>query len=108
SLGLLGGSQPDVLVLCHEVGRTHVSGYGPQFPLPPLAELIELNLAHARLRRPGARCAGVSLNTGKLSAAKAEQVMAALEQELGLPVADPVRAGRRLSALVDACLAAEG
>ncbi|NDY96836.1 DUF1611 domain-containing protein [Wenzhouxiangella limi] len=105
SLGLLSGSQPDVLVLCHEAGRSHVSGYGPQFPLPPLAELIELNLAHARLRRPGARCAGISLNTGTLSAVKAEQAMAALEQELGLPVVDPVRGGTRFVALVEACLA---
>lgn len=104
SLGLLGGSQPDVLVLCHEAGRRHVSGYGPDFPLPDLAELIDLNLAHARLRRPAVRCAGVSLNTGSLSEAEAEQGMQALEQELGLAVADPVRAGERFAALVDACL----
>jgi uncharacterized NAD-dependent epimerase/dehydratase family protein len=104
SLGLLSGSQPDVLVLCHELGRTFVSGYGPEFALLPLAELIELNLAHARLRRPDARCAGVSLNTGAVSEREAMQAMEDLEQQLGLPVADPVRGGSRLFALIDNCL----
>ncbi|MEE4639234.1 MAG: DUF1611 domain-containing protein [Wenzhouxiangella sp.] len=104
SLGLLSGSQPNVLVLCHELGRTHVSGYGPDFPLLPPAALIDLNLAHARLRRPDARCAGVSLNTGAVSEDMAEQAMRALEQELGLPVADPLRGGSRLAALVEHCL----
>ena len=35
SLGLLHGSQPDVLVLCHEPGREHLLGY-PDFPTPQL------------------------------------------------------------------------
>lgn len=104
SLGLLSGSQPDVLVLCHEVGRTHVSGYGPDFPLPTFRDTIDLHLAHARLLRPKARFAGISLNTGNLDEIAAEQAMRHLESALDLPVADPVRGGRRFQAMVDACL----
>ena len=43
SLGLLHGSQPDVIVVCHEPGRTHMLGY-PAYPIAGIAETIELNL----------------------------------------------------------------
>ncbi len=104
SLGLLQGSQPDVLVLCHAADRTWVSGYGPAFPLPPIEEVIELNLVHARLRKPGARMAGISLNTSGLDDARAEQAMDRLGARLGLPCADPVRGGERFETLITACL----
>lgn len=104
SLGLLQGSQPDVLVLCHAADRTHVSGYGPEFPLPPVAEVIELNLAHARLRRPEVRMAGVSLNTHGLSPDQADRLMDDFERDLGLVCADPLRGGERFERLVSACL----
>lgn len=104
SLGLLSGSQPDVLVLCHAHGRRHFSGYGTDFPLPPIEDVIELHLAHARLRRPGVRLAGISLNTCGLDASEAEAVMHHLQQQLGRPVADPLRGGQRFERLVQACL----
>ena len=106
SLGLLSGSQPDVLVLCHAHDRHHVSGYGPDFPLPPIESVIDLHLAHARLLRPQARVGGISLNTAGLAEAVAEQHLQQMEQALGLPVADPLRGGRRFQQLVDACLLA--
>ena len=43
SLGLLHGSQPDVIVVCHEPGRTHMLGHA-QFELPSIEETIDLNL----------------------------------------------------------------
>ncbi len=43
SLGLLHGSQPDVIVLCHEPGRDHLLGY-PDYPTPSLADAIALHL----------------------------------------------------------------
>ena len=39
SLGLLHGSQPDVIVVCHEPGRTHMLGH-PQFELPSIDDTI--------------------------------------------------------------------
>ena len=104
SLGLLHGSQPDVLVVCHEVGREHVIGH-PDYPLPSIEETIELNLRLGRRTNPAIRCAGVSLNTSKLEPEAARDLLAAQARRLRLPVADPVRGGPEFNALVDACLA---
>ena len=107
SLGLLHGSQPDVIVVCHQPGRLELLGH-PGFPLPSLPETIDLNLRLARRTNPAVRCAGVSLNTAALGAAEAEAVLAATAAELGLPAADPIRAGERFQRLIDACLDGAG
>ncbi len=104
SLGLLHGSQPDVIVLCHEAGRAEIIGC-PGYALPPLADAIALNLAHARRTNPAARCAGISLNTASLAAPEAAAVIAETAVALGLPVADPIRGGADFDRLVAACLA---
>lgn len=104
SLGLLHGSQPDVLVLCHEPGRESLLGF-PNYPTPSLTEAIALNLKLGSLTNPEIRCAGVSFNTSGLSEAEAEAVMAEASKVLGLPVADPMRGGPAFDALVEACLA---
>jgi uncharacterized NAD-dependent epimerase/dehydratase family protein len=104
ALGLLHGTQPDVIVMCHEAGRETVCDF-PQYPLPSLPEAIELNLRLARRTNPAARCAGVSLNTAKLDDASARTLLAHESARLGMPVADPIRGGREFDALVAACLA---
>ncbi len=103
SLGLLHGSQPDVIVVCHEPGRTHILGY-PQYPIPEIAETIELNLRLARRTNAGVRCAGVSLNTSRMGAEEARKLLAAEQERLGVPVADPMRGGVEFDRLVEACL----
>ena len=103
SLGLLHGSQPDVIVVCHEPGRTHMLGHS-QYALPTIEETIELNLSMGRRTNPAARCGGVSLNTSKLSQGEAQRLLEAESARLGLPVADPIRGGARFEALVDNCL----
>ena len=103
SLGLLHGSQPDVIVVCHEAGRKHVLGV-PAYSLPSLSETIELNLALGRRTNPAIRCAGVSINTSSLSVDEAEQYLQQVTAELGMPVADPIRAGARFDRLIDSCL----
>jgi len=104
SLGLLHGSQPDVLVVCHQAGRTHILGK-PDYLLPSLEETIDLNLRLGSRTNPDIRCAGVSLNTSQLDAEAARELMAIHSQRLGLPVADPIRGGPEFERLVDACLA---
>lgn len=104
SLGLLHGSQPDVFIVCHEPGRTHILGH-PDTALPTIAEVIAQTVALGRLTNPGIRCAGVSLNTGGMTAADADHVIAETARELGLPVADPLRGGPALERLLDACIA---
>jgi uncharacterized NAD-dependent epimerase/dehydratase family protein len=104
SLGLLHGSQPDVLVVCHQAGREHILGHS-DYPLPSIEDTIELNLQLGRRTNPAIRCAGVSLNTSKLEASAARELLASEAQRLGLPVADPIRGGPEFNQLVDACLA---
>jgi len=103
SLGLLHGSQPDVIVVCHEAGRETVLGT-PGYRLPTLQETIDLNLTLGRRTNPAIRCAGVSINTSALSIEDAEAYLQRVTTELGLPAADPIRAGVRFDRLIDACL----
>jgi uncharacterized NAD-dependent epimerase/dehydratase family protein len=103
SLGLLHGSQPDVIVVCHEPGRAHIVGH-PDLPIPSVEHTIELNLTLGRRTNPAIRCGGVSFNTSQLSDAQAQRLMASESQRLGLPVADPVRGGKELEHLLDNCL----
>jgi uncharacterized NAD-dependent epimerase/dehydratase family protein len=103
SLGLLHGTQPDVIVLCHEVDRDRVLGF-PDYATPALQETVDLTLTLARRTNPRVRCAGISLNTSKLDEARARAELTALAKSLNLPVADPIRGGPELDRLVDACL----
>src|SRR5262249_10280049 len=65
SLALLHGTQPDVLVLCHEVGRERLAGL-EEYATPDLQEAIGLNLILGRRTNQQIRCAGISLNTSIL------------------------------------------
>ena len=103
SLGLLHGTQPDVIVLCHEEGRERILGL-EDYPLPSLADAISLNHELARRTNPRVRCAGISLNTAALDAARARAVLAERKAQLGLPVADPMRNWPELEELVTSCL----
>jgi len=104
SLGLLHGSQPDVFVVCHEPGRTHVLGH-PAFALPTIEETIDMTIRLGRRTNPAIRCGGVSLNTSRLDEADALALLALHGEQLGLPAADPIRGGAAFDRLVDACLA---
>lgn len=103
TLGLLHGSQPDVMVLCHDPRRTEVRGL-TGFAFPPLPKVMDLYLSLARLTNPGTRFGGVSLNTAGMTEDDAEAALVAAERETGLPAADPVRGGGRLDRLVSACV----
>jgi uncharacterized NAD-dependent epimerase/dehydratase family protein len=103
SLGLLHGTQPDVIVACHQAGRERMMGWD-DVPVPDLTDTIDLNLQLARRTNPAVRCAGVSLNTFSLTEAEAAALLASESQRLGVPVADPIRGGAELDRLVEACL----
>jgi uncharacterized NAD-dependent epimerase/dehydratase family protein len=103
TLGLLHGSQPDAVVLCHAPERTTIEEY-PDYPIPPLAEVIDLYLRAGRLTNRAIRCIGLSINSSTLDDAQWHAYQAGLQQELGLPVCDPLRGG--VAALASALLAA--
>lgn len=91
TLGLLHGSKPDAIILCHEAGRTHVHGYEHK-PLLSLKAMIEVIETASAWQKP-ARVVGVSLNTKRLSEQEAYEAMADVTQETGLVCVDPYRTG---------------
>ena len=101
TMGLLHGSAPHALVLCHLAGSTEVEGF-PGHWLPPLRALIELHERAALPARP-AKVVAIALNTAALDYDAAREAVAATARETGLPTDDPVRFGA--AKLVDAVLA---
>lgn len=102
TLGLLHGSQPDALVLCHDPSRATIEGY-PDCPIPDLQHAIDRYLEAARLTNRGVRCVGLSINSSTLSEPQWHSYASELAQRLSLPVADPMRGG--VDRLADALLA---
>ena len=100
SLGLLHGSQPDALVLCHDPDRDHMRGL-PTCRLPAVDACIRLNESCGRLTNPACRTVGIAVNTSKRSEEDALGLLEALERQTGLPCVDPLRqgAGRLVDAL---------
>jgi uncharacterized NAD-dependent epimerase/dehydratase family protein len=95
TLGLLHGSAPDALVLCHDASRVEVKGF-PGLPLKSLRELLPLyEGAAAWSRAAGSRVpvVGIALNTSALGPEGAARALAAAAAETGRPAADPVREG---------------
>jgi uncharacterized NAD-dependent epimerase/dehydratase family protein len=92
TLGLLHGSQPDVIVLCHDPTRITIEEY-PDYPIPTLDTVIDGYLRAGRLTNRTIRCAGISINSSGLLEAEWQAYRARLERELTLPVCDPLRGG---------------
>lgn len=101
TLGLVHGSQPDAIVVCHEAGRERMHEF-EDFATPSLELAIARNLEAARLTNPNVRCVGVSMNTSRLPAEDAQKLLASTSRTLGLPCVDPVRTG--VAAIVDRLL----
>jgi uncharacterized NAD-dependent epimerase/dehydratase family protein len=104
SLALLHGSQPDVIVVCHDPTRRCLLG-DEEFSVPSVEEIIDLTLRLGSRTNPAIRVGGISLNTAALRDDQAREIIAAESARLGLPVADPVRGGNAFDRLVDSCLA---
>lgn len=102
TLGLLHGSQPDALVVCHDATRIAIDGL-ETFPTPSLTEAIDLNLRLAKLTSPAVRVVGVCINTSRLSLEAALACLRDAAEETGVPCCDPVRTG--VEAIVDGLLA---
>jgi len=102
ALGLIHGSQPDAVVLCHDAGREEVLGLEGCFPVPPIDEVIDMVVHAARVTNPGCACVGISVNTSAMTDEERSAYLADLESNYGLPCADPVATG--MSAIADALL----
>ncbi|HEY7854525.1 MAG TPA: N-acetyltransferase DgcN [Aquiluna sp.] len=92
SMGLLIGSQPDAFVVCHQAGRTHISGW-PEFELPTIQQVIDRTIDIGKQTNKSIKCVGISVNTSALRSEEAKEYLAALEEEFELPATDPIRFG---------------
>jgi uncharacterized NAD-dependent epimerase/dehydratase family protein len=102
TLGLIHGSQPDVLVLCHDLSRSRLADY-EAFAIPAYEDCFDAYLAAARLTNPGARFAGVSLNTSHFDERASAAAVAEVAARVALPCCDPIRHG--VAAIADRVLA---
>lgn len=93
SLGLMHGSQPDAIVLCHDAERKKIDDCGGDYPIPELSEVIDDALRMARLTRSQCFCAGVSVNTSKMRDFDRDSYLSGLQNELGVPCVDPIATG---------------
>ncbi|MGI9270861.1 MAG: DUF1611 domain-containing protein [Woeseiaceae bacterium] len=93
SLGLLHGSQPDAIVLCHEAGRDKLEGIDLFVEIPPLNEVADTALNLAQLTNPDCIWAGISMNTAMLPDEARRGYLADVSGKYGLPCVDPVATG---------------
>ncbi|MCW8331418.1 DUF1611 domain-containing protein [Photobacterium sp. SDRW27] len=98
SLGLLHGAQADVIILCHEVGRTQMDDL-EGYPVLDFDSLIKTNLELGGLTKPNIRLGGIALNTSMLNEQQALTEIAYYQNKYKVPVVDPVRTG--VAAIVD-------
>ncbi len=94
SMGLLHGSQPHAIVVCHDALRDQIHTDDVMgFDVPTLSDCIALNLEIGSLTNNRIRCVGVSVNTSGMKEAAARDYLSRTEDELQLPCVDPVRTG---------------
>jgi uncharacterized NAD-dependent epimerase/dehydratase family protein len=92
TLGLLHGSCPDALILCHQSTREYIGDYrkAAWLRIPPLTEYIRLYEAIASTVHPS-KVIGISLNTYGMTDEEAQRACEVAARETGLPATDPVR-----------------
>jgi len=92
TLGLLHGSCPDALILCHQVTREYIGDYrqAAWLRIPPLTDYIRLYETIGSAVHP-TKVIGISLNTYDMRDADARRACEAAARETGLPATDPVR-----------------
>lgn len=90
TLGLMYGSAPDILVLCHDASREQIEEFEVRIPdLKTLAAMHEAWLAPVK----PAKCVAVALNTYGLNEKAARNAIERAEALTGLPADDVVRFG---------------
>ncbi|MBI3944308.1 MAG: DUF1611 domain-containing protein, partial [Armatimonadetes bacterium] len=90
TLGLLHGSMPTEMILCHQPTRQLIRD--STLPIPPLPEVIQLYEAMTLPLRK-AKVIGVALNCYDLTDEEARREIARTEDLTGLPTTDTVKFG---------------
>jgi uncharacterized NAD-dependent epimerase/dehydratase family protein len=105
TLGLLHGSCPDGLILCHQASREYIGDYREEawLRIPPLTDYVRAYETIGSLVHP-TRVVGICLNTYDLAEEPARRACERAGRETGLPATDPVRFDS--ASLIDAVLRA--
>jgi uncharacterized NAD-dependent epimerase/dehydratase family protein len=92
TVGLLHGSCPDAMILCHQSSRQYIGDYrqASWLRLPPLAEYVKAYEALAGMVSPS-KVIGIALNTYDMTDDEAREACRRAAEETGLPATDPVR-----------------
>ena len=92
TLGLLHGSCPDAMILCHQATREYIGDYrqASWLRIPPLGEYIRWYEDLGSAVHP-TRVVGVCLNTYDMSEDDARRACERAGMETALPATDPVR-----------------
>lgn len=98
TLGLIHGTMPDAMILCHQPTRLK-DDYG--LPLPDLKRLIALHEEVVKFFKE-TKVVGIGINSVGLSDEESHKAAEAIERETGLPAVDTFRFGA--AKLVDALL----
>jgi|SRR5579884_1045992 len=101
TFGLLYGSAPDALLLCHRPHMTHIDGFKNR--IPSLSTLVAAHENILASVKP-ARVAAIALDTSALDASGVRHAIEEAQNETGLPAGDPVRgdAAKLWNAISDA------
>src|SRR2546428_3689477 len=112
TLGLLHGTAPDLMVLCHDASRHAMKGYESEgLPVRTVKECVSIYEDAVSWRRPPgyprAKVVAVAVNTSTLGNDEfIRATLADVEHATKLPAADPIREGatgadRLAKAIVD-------
>ena len=91
SMGLLHGANPHGMIFCYEVGRETIRGMD-HLTLPTPRSVVDAYEHLAAFGYP-AKVIAVAMNSRKVSAEEAEVERQRMQEEFGVPVADPIRHG---------------
>ncbi len=89
TVGLMHGSQPDALILCHDAVRNEIDGWDG-YEVPEIPILIDQYLSTARLTNPAVRMVGISVNTSSLDRIEGKTYLRELEDRMDIPCVDPL------------------
>jgi uncharacterized NAD-dependent epimerase/dehydratase family protein len=92
TLGLLHGSCPDAMILCHQASREYIGDYrkASWLRIPPLSEYVEVYERIAGMVHPS-KVVGIAMNTYDMTDDEARAACERAAAETGLPCTDPVR-----------------
>jgi uncharacterized NAD-dependent epimerase/dehydratase family protein len=103
TLGLLHGSCPDAMILCHQPAREYLGDYrdASWVKIPPLSEYVRWYETIGSAVHP-TKVIGIALNTFDLDESMAREACDAAARDTGLPATDPVRfdAGPLVDAII--------